>query len=755
MSRTKLKYPNIHELKVVKVKLRSRLALMAFLALVPLLIFSSIAAKRLSDGTRENALRAMQETAHTTALIIDRELQVALSSVSVLSRSPLLMQGHWEQFYNQVKSAVPGDSGWVILYTPDGKQVFNTRLPFGAQLPFRPSPEELALIITKKKPHISGLVWASTLKQNVVFVDLPIRTTDGRNYVLSQAFYSDHFDVAFNERDIPSSWLVGIFDQNGITIGRSIKADEFVGKPARADTLKAIQSKFDTIIKHSIRGNIEVYDVITHSKLAGWAVAVGVPADEIDGQVRQAGYIAIGGLALAICAALISAGLVGRKLANSMEMAATASEMVGRSEELPTMLPSGTIEIDNLQRTIVDAAIKLKDAEIKRASIEEKNAQLLESEQAALRAAEIENKRKDEFLAMLGHELRNPLAAITSAIALLRIKAANDATILRPAEIIHRQSQHLREILDDLLDLSRVIYGKVQLEMQATDLGLLVGNSINTMVDTSKFSKHVFSFYTESLTINADATRIEQVFSNLIENSLKYTDEGGSISVSVSRDKDMALLSVMDTGVGISPNLLPFIFDVFMQGDNTLARTKGGMGIGLSLVHKLVALHGGTVNVHSEGVGKGSSFYVRLPLIETDAPKFRLPKNEIDMSLSGYKILLVEDQDDLREMQQALLKELGLEVWASSNGKDAIKIAEVREPQVALIDIGLPEMNGYQIAAALRSNSKTASVKLIALTGYGLKEDKEQAIKAGFDHHLTKPLRLGELEKCLTVLLPR
>ncbi|EJN10306.1 signal transduction histidine kinase [Herbaspirillum sp. YR522] len=725
-------------------KLRSRLALMALLALVPLLIFSALAAKRLSDGTRENAIRAMQETANATALIIDRELQGALSAVLVLSRSPLLLDEKFAQFYDQAKSTASGDSAWVILYAPDGRQALNTRVPYGAPLLIRPSPDELPPIISAKGVHISGMVWSRALKKHIIFIDVPVTTRSGKNYVLSQAVYADHFGVAFKERDIPSTWVVGIFDKEGMTIARSIGADQFVGKKANPDTVEAIRLGVDSFRKHVVRGELEVYDVITHSDLSGWAVAVGVPVEEIDGQVREAGYMAAGGLLLAVFAALMGSGIVGRQLASSIETAAIASDMLGKSEELPPLRRSGTREIDHLQHAIVSAAAKLKAAETK-------NAELLDSERTARQAAELENRRKDEFLAMLGHELRNPLSAITSAVSLLRLRVGDDPAVRRPTDIIHRQSAHLRSLLDDLLDLSRVIYGKVQLDMQPTDLAALIGGSIKNMTDTAKLSRHTFSLSTVPVMVSADLTRMEQIFSNLIDNAVKYTDEGGSIQVSVTQGHGMALLRVADTGVGMGPELLPYVFDVFVQGDNTLARTKGGMGIGLSLIKKLVELHGGTVAAFSEGVGRGSVFEVRLPVLASGASA-EAAGHAIDAALDGVKVLLVEDQDDLREMTQALLAELGLQVWSAANGRDALAIAAAHRPQVALIDIGLPDMSGYELAVALRGNDQAAPMHLIALSGYGLAGDKQRAAAAGFHHHLTKPLPLDELRQYLAAL---
>lgn len=723
-------------------KLRSRLALMALLALVPLLIFSAFAAKRLSDGTRQNAIRAMQETANATALIIDRELQGSLSAVQVLSKSPLLVDEKFAQFYDQAKSTAFGESGWVILYSPDGTQVLNTRLPYGAPLLIRPSPDELTPIISAQGVHISGMVWSRALKKYIIFIDVPVTARSGKKYVLSQAIYSDHFARAYEEMNIPPTWVVGIFDKDGLTIGRSLRGDEFVGKPANAETIAAIRSNQDVIRKHTVRGNVEVYDVITHSDLSGWAVAVGVPVEEIDGQVREAAYIAAGGLLLAVLAALVGSGIVGRQLVNSIETAATASEMLGKSEVLPAMRPSGTLEIDKLQEAIASAAVKLKTAEAR-------NVELLESERAAREVAEIENRRKDEFLAMLGHELRNPLSAITSGISLLRLRIGDDPALRRPVDIIHRQSDHLRSLLNDLLDLSRVVYGKVQLDMQPTDLGALITGAIKTMMDTSKLSRHIVSFHTEPLLVSVDRTRMEQIFSNLIDNAVKYTDEGGRIEVSVTALDGMANLRVTDTGVGIGPELLPYVFDVFVQGDNTLARTKGGMGIGLSLIQKLVALHGGTVAAHSDGLAKGSTFDVCLPLLGSGASASVTTQAGSDSSFNGITVLLVEDQDDLREMTQTLLKELGLDICTAADGAEAMAIAAKHLPQVALIDIGLPDMSGYELAIALKNTPGLESLHLIALSGYGLAGDKEQAAAAGFHHYLTKPLSIDELQDYL------
>lgn len=730
-------------------KLRSRLALMALLALVPLLIFSALAAKRLSDGTRLNAFRAMQETANTAALIIDRELQGSVSTISVLAKSPLLIQEDFEQFYHQAKSSVASENGWVILYTPSGSQVLNTRMPYGAALLTRPTPEELPRILSAQSIHISGMTWSRNLKKHLIFIDIPVSTRSGNRYVLSHVLYASHFSKTFREMDIPLSWFIGIFDREGISIGRSTDAEKYAGSRASPETVEAIRVHKNVVRRHIIRGHIDVYDALTFSALSGWAVAVAVPVGEIDGKVREAAYITAGGLLMAFIAALAGAGLVGRKLAGSIEKAAAAAELLGTNEPLPMMGSSGTQEIDGLHQALVNAETKLKTTEAL-------NADLLESERAARKLAEVENKRKDEFLAMLGHELRNPLSAVTSGISLLRLRVGDEPALKRPLDIVHRQSEHLRSLLNDLLDLSRIIYGKVQLELEPVALGELVTASIRTMQDTSKLSKHQLSLETQPLMVHGDRTRLEQIFSNLIDNAVKYTPEGGNIWVSVVQDGSSAVIRVADSGAGIDPELLPFIFDVFVQGDKSLARTTGGMGIGLGLVQRLVTKHGGTVTATSDGVGKGSCFEIRLPRWEGGAVSAAGERSDTTgRNLAGIRLLLVEDQDDLREMSQTLLGEAGLEVVGAACAKDALDIAPEFKPQIAVLDIGLPDISGYELAALLRSLPDLETLHLIALTGYGLDSDKLRSAAAGFDAHLTKPLDIEEILECVADLVSK
>jgi signal transduction histidine kinase/ActR/RegA family two-component response regulator len=736
-------------------KLRARLSMLAAVSLIPMVVFSGIAANKLIDALRETALRGMRETANATALIIDREINGAMSAVNVLSTSMYIEQGAWKSFYDQAKVAAV-EGSWIILYGEDGYQIVNTRIAFGDPLLRHPQPDEISQILAGGKPTVSGMLWSSALQRNFVLVNMPIKLKNGKQYVLSQAFFADYFNVAFADRRIPSTWVIGIFDQKAVTLARSHRAAEFVGKPPKPETVSAILNGRDTTLRHVIRGDVEVYDVITHSESTGWAVAVAVPVNEIDAEVQRATYIAGGGLLIALMLAVGVALLIGRRIAASIEQAAHSAVALGKQENIPAQIDSGIEELDDLQKAIANAANLLTDERKARRIAEDEKAELLESEQAARKLAESQNKAKDEFLAMLGHELRNPLSAITSATSLLELKNVNPAAAQRATAIIRRQSEHLRNLIDDLLDLGRVMSGKILLEKTAVDLSHIVANCIESLQAGGTTAGYDLVVNTQSALLNADPTRVEQIVTNLIDNAIKYTPAGGKISIDLHTIGHDAQLTISDSGIGIPPELLPHIFDVFVQGDNSLARAKGGLGIGLSLVQKLVELHGGTIEAESDGAGHGSRFIVRLPLIATIG-NATPNKPQAVQAGAGYSILLVEDQEDGREMMTMLLQALGHRVLAASTGIDALEIlnGEIDKPDVALVDIGLPGMDGYEVARRLRADRTTTRIKLIALTGYGLEEDRQRALSAGFDRHLTKPLKIEELNECLKTLLKK
>jgi PAS domain S-box-containing protein len=383
------------------------------------------------------------------------------------------------------------------------------------------------------------------------------------------------------------------------------------------------------------------------------------------------------------------------------------------------------------------------------AEAEQERMILLAREQAARRDAETANRAKDEFLAMLGHELRNPLSAISNAVHVLERVGKPDDSTAGARGVIARQTANLARLMDGLLDVGRVMAGKILLDRKPVDLREVGQRALHTLQEAERLERHLVTFYGTPVTIDADATRIEQIVTNLVTNSLKYTPPGGSIRIRVTQEAGAAVLCVEDDGVGIGAALLPRIFDLFVQGPPPLDRGSGGLGIGLTVVKQLAELHGGTVLVSSDGPGKGTTVTVSFPAISTRAPEPGRPL--APASSVRRRVLIVEDNDDAREMLQTMLALQHHTVRAAADGPAGIEAALEFEPDIALIDVGLPGLDGYEVARYLRAAGGAKRLRLIALTGYGLPKDAERAREAGFDAHVVKPVHPDRLAQILAM----
>ena len=361
-------------------------------------------------------------------------------------------------------------------------------------------------------------------------------------------------------------------------------------------------------------------------------------------------------------------------------------------------------------------------------------------------------RQRDEFLAMLAHELRNPLAPIRNAVYLLGTLQHEDPLFIRCRAMIDKQARHITRLVDDLLDVSRLELGKVELRLERMDLNECIAAAVDSCGPTTSARRHLVKLrlWEGRLPLRADPVRLEQAVCNLIVNAAKFTPENGTIEVETRRDGGFAVVSVTDNGVGIKPEMLESIFDLFTQDSVTLARTQGGLGIGLTLVKRLVELHGGTVHASSEGLGSGSRFEARLPLAvleERDQPSAAPLRDS-----QPKRVLIVEDAPDNRDSLGMLLRTWNHEVTYAGNGPDGVDRAIESRPDVALVDIGLPGFDGYQVAARIRREGSAWSrrVRLIALTGYGQANDRARALDAGFDMHVLKPVDPSELRRLIS-----
>jgi PAS domain S-box-containing protein len=380
-----------------------------------------------------------------------------------------------------------------------------------------------------------------------------------------------------------------------------------------------------------------------------------------------------------------------------------------------------------------------------RAVIAIENASLL----AALQDVD---RRKDEFLAMLAHELRNPLAPIRNAVQIFRAHGSLAPELKWATEVVARQAEQMTRLVDDLLDMSRITRGKIELRKEHVDLATLVDNAVEAgrpIID-SRGHELVVDLPSEPIHLNVDPVRISQVFSNLLNNAAKYMEGRGRITLSGRLEGDTVVVRVQDTGIGIPREMLPRIFDMFMQIDHSLERSQGGLGIGLTLVQRLIEAHRGTVEAASDGTGQGSEFIVRLPSAKRASGISQTGTGNSDSvaAFSKRRILIVDDNQDSAKSLAMLLRLMGNEVHAAFDGIEAVGAATTFQPNLMLLDIGLPKLNGYDVARRIRVEHGN-EVVLVALTGWGQDEDRRRSREAGFDHHLTKPIEFGALQAIL------
>ena len=391
--------------------------------------------------------------------------------------------------------------------------------------------------------------------------------------------------------------------------------------------------------------------------------------------------------------------------------------------------------------------LSLAETVAHRAASAIENARLYQEAQATRAEAETANRLKDEFLAMLGHELRNPLGAISNAVHILdRVEDPRDQSATHARDVITRQVQHLGGLIDDLLDVGRVMTGKIRLDRGALDLFQAVGRALNTLSAAGKTRDHAIRVKGESVWIHGDVTRIEQIVLNLVENALRYTPAGGSILVDTHREGNKAVLRVEDTGVGIDPDLLPRVFDLFVQGNPGPDRAHGGLGIGLTLVKRLAELHDGTAEAISAGPGTGSVFIMSFPALSFPAlPYASGPAAPVP----ARRIVIVEDNADSRETLRVLFQIYGHEVHEAADGPAGVDLVLRLRPDAAFVDVGLPGFDGYELARRIRATPEGDGLCLIAVTGYGLPADQRLAREAGFNFHLVKPVHPGHVNDLL------
>jgi PAS domain S-box-containing protein len=430
------------------------------------------------------------------------------------------------------------------------------------------------------------------------------------------------------------------------------------------------------------------------------------------------------------------------------ELQAEEAEFLARLRRGERIEHHETVRITKDGRAI-EVALTISPIQDERGAIigASKIARDIAAQKRAERALREADRRKDEFLALLGHELRNPLSPIRSASELLSRTLADDAPAQVSVEMIKRQSAHLTRLVDDLLDIGRITQGRIHLKLCPLDLASVIAQAIETVEPLLREKEHQVSIVSsyQPLYVQGDFARLVQCVVNILTNAAKYTEREGQIRIVTRAEGPNAVIEVSDTGAGIAPDLLPLVFDLFVQSDRTLDRAQGGLGIGLSVVKRLIEMHSGEVTAESGGIGQGSTFLIRLPRIARPEAAARPD----ELRSPPRRVLIVDDNVDAADSLAMLLSHAGHETQVAYSGREALERVECFEPQLALLDIGLPEMDGYELASRLRALPRLSRTRLIALTGYGQSEDRKRSQEAGFDDHLVKPVDLAALERAL------
>jgi signal transduction histidine kinase len=596
--------------------LRWHLILLLVGTLLPATLFAAVMAHRVAQHERETAERRLTLSVRDLATALDREMSSTIRILSALAESERLDREDLQGFHREAVRVAGTQPSWlrVLLLAPDGRQLLSSADPWGTRLPPAVEMESLRRTVAAGRPTVGDLA-RGRRRGNLMFpVRVPVIRDGKVRYVLTASMTPQALsDLVVRQLPANEEWTRTLVDSQGIVVARTREPERFIGKPATPSFLRQIRSKSEALVRQTTLEGTPVYTAFRRAPLSGWTAIIAVPVDLVEGPARRSMLIVAGsGLALLLLSGM-GAFLLSRHVSRSIESAAAAATTQADGGR-PRVKPSMVAEAARLAAALEVSADLLFQ---RQRQLEEHLAQA----EDARAEAEAANRAKDEFLAMLGHELRNPLGPIRNGVYVLRESLPADAKVRRVQEMIERQLTHITRLLDDLLEVSRISRGKVELRRQVIDLRDVaseVHEGFKYQLDHARIGS-TLAVPDEPVWVDGDETRLAQCLGNLLHNALKFTPAGGLVSLSLTAGEEDAEIVVQDNGGGIDPAFLPKLFQPFAQGPQSLARDKGGLGLGLALVKGLIELHDGSVRAFSEGDGKGSRFTLRLPRTSASA----------------------------------------------------------------------------------------------------------------------------------------
>ncbi len=718
--------------------LRSRLMLLVALAILPLAVMTVVGGMREREqavqASEENLRRLTNLAAANEAQSIERARQILVDLASV----PDLL-GPTAGCNALLADVLDRNEGYVNF----GLIQLNGDVSCSAVPMLHPvnlgDRSHFKRAISERRFIAGDYVFGRVIRRHTINLTYPVIDRSGTvAAVVFAAMDLAGLDTFVNDINLPPGSVLVTADANGTIISRRPDPERWFGSRVPARLREAMQGAGRRAVVIQDEDGVErlhTFARVGVPTLSDYTVTIGIPTEIVTAGARRAQLMSLVGLAATTMLALLAAWLAGDVLIvqRVRKLKDTATRIAAGDLDARSGIAYEREEIGQLAEALDGMAAILQKKEAARGLAERE-----------LRAAD---QRKDEFLAMLAHELRNPLAPISTGAHLLKLLHSDNAQITQTCAIIARQVEHMTGLVDDLLDVSRVTRGLVSLSTQVLDLRKVVDDAAEQIRPLIATRRHtvVLDQPLDAATVKGDHKRLVQVVANLLNNANKYTPEGGRIELRLRQDDGDYVLTVSDDGIGMEPALVARVFDLFSQAERTPDRSQGGLGLGLALAKSLVELHGGSVQAESAGLGKGSSFTVRLPRHTQDLPVSIAQSRGQATAATPLKVLLVDDNLDAAHTLQLFLGAGGHTVEVAYCGADAVDVARVFEPDVCLLDIGLPDFDGNELARRLRRMPQSTGATLIAMTGYGRQQDREAAMAAGFDHYMVKPVNTVEL----------
>jgi signal transduction histidine kinase/ActR/RegA family two-component response regulator len=726
------------------VRIRAHVLLLVVVSVLPVLVFSGVMAYVFWQQQRVAFEQTYLERVRALSIALDLRQESSLAALRAMAESRRLDSGALREFFDEARDVVSAQRIWsaVILADATGRRLLDTRPSVEGRASSLAADPTFQAVMRTGKAAVSPLVKApGTEGGYTTGFAVPVSRQGTVRYVLIAEVDQAEWLRFMALYPVTPDATLSLLDQNGIIIARTLNNERWVGRPP-APTLarRTKELPVAAYLSLGLEGQW-FYSAHSRSAISGWTVATGVPIETVEKPIRGSlATVAAGGVAAAFLAVGLAL-LFGRRIARPVSGLAELATALAREDARVPPPPSRVHEVDEVAAALADASALLE-----RRALERDEA--LRKERTARAEAEVANRAKDSFLAVLGHELRNPLSAIRAALGLLEVAGKDAETATRAREVIGRQVSQLVTVVEELLDIARVTTGKMLLDRRPIELGELARECVQTLRAQGRFTRHEVAVEAEPAWVYGDAARLAQVFTNLLVNALKYTPGGGRIAVRVRSEGDACTLTVSDTGDGIPPALLERVFELFVRGDHGINRSGGGLGIGLTLARRIAELHGGSVQAASEGPGRGSTFTVVLPGIGVPADRQQAPA-PVSPERRPRRVLIVEDNADSRAMLHAMLELWGHEVYEAPDGESGLERAGTVRPEIALIDVGLPGLDGYELARQIRASVGGTYIFLLAVTGYGQPDDVRRAKTAGFDTHLVKPVDVKTLAAIL------